>query len=400
MPGLGSGKKETSMAGPAQWYNVADVRRAAQRRLPKALFEFIDRATEDDIAMRHNRAAIEALRIVPRLPRDVSGRDLSTTLFGAPLSMPLLIAPTGASGVMWHEAELCLARAAKAAGVPYTMATGAMVSFERVAREVGGRLWFQLYLWPAREHSYDLVRRVAAAGAEALVVTVDTPVSPNREYNTRNGFGSPFRPNAANVADMLLHPRWLLGTLARYLAAGGMPTLRNHPPEYQDPRTRDAIAPRLGLSDDIDLAEIARLRAMFPGKLLVKGIMHPDDARAAVAAGADGVIVSNHGGRNLDAAIATFEALPAVAAAIGDRATVIVDSGIRRGLDIVKARALGAHAVQTGRATLWGASAAGEPGVARVLAILRHELDTAMANVGVRRIDEIGPDLLAPGGST
>ena len=384
------------MTNVADCYNIADIRMAAKRRLPKSLFEFIDRATEDELAMRNNRAAIERIRILPRAPLDVSKRSLSSSIFGKPVDLPMAIAPTGASGLMWYEAELELARAAKAAGIPYTMATGSMVPFERVAKEVGGRLWFQLYVWPDRAATYELVRRVAAAGAEALVVTVDTPVPPNREYNTRNGFGLPFRPTVANVTDISMHPRWLLGTLLKYLIADGMPKMRNHPAEFNNARTRAAIAPRLTLSDTVDLPELKRLRDMFPGKLLVKGIMHPQDALDVVAAGADGVVVSNHGGRNLDAAMATFDALPGIAAAIGGKSTIIVDSGIRRGLDILKAIALGAHAVQTGRATLWGAAAGGEAGVTRVLDLLRHELSTAMANTGVRTIEQIHRGLLAP----
>ncbi len=384
------------MTNVADCFNIADIRMAAKRRLPKSLFEFIDRATEDELAVRNNRAAIERIRILPRAPLDVSNRSLSSSIFGKPVGLPMAIAPTGASGLMWYEAELELARAAKAAGIPYTMATGSMVPFERVAKEVGGRLWFQLYVWPDRAATYELVRRVAAAGAETLVVTVDTPVPPNREYNTRNGFGLPFRPTVANVTDISLHPRWLLGTLLKYLIADGMPKMRNHPAEFNNARTRAAIAPRLTLCDTVDLPEIKRLRDMFPGKLLVKGIMHPQDALDVVAAGADGVVVSNHGGRNLDAAMATFDALPGIAAAIGGKATIIVDSGIRRGLDILKALALGADAVQTGRATLWGAAAGGEAGVTRVLDLLRHELSTAMANTGVRTIEQIHRGLLAP----
>ena len=384
------------MTNLADLYNTAEFRRAAKRRLPRWLFEYIDGATEDEIAVRNNRDAIERIRILPRAPLDVSNRSLKSDLFGRQIEMPLIVAPTGGAGLMWYEAELGIARAAKAAGIPYCMPTGSQVTFERVAREVGGRLWFQLYVWPAREITYALVRRVAEAGAEALVVTVDTPVTPNREYNARNGFGVPFRPTLANLTDMTLHPRWLLGTLLKYLIADGMPKMRNHPPEYNHASTRPAIAPKLGLSDTVDQNEIKRLRDMFPGKLLVKGIMHPDDARAMLALGADGIVVSNHGGRNLDAATATFDALPGIVQAVGGKTTIIVDSGIRRGLDIIKARALGADAVQTGRATLFGASVGGEAGVTRILDLLRHELSTGMANCGVRTIEEITRDLLAP----
>jgi (S)-mandelate dehydrogenase len=383
------------MADLSDCYNIADIRRAAKRRLPKSLFEFIDRATEDEIAVRNNRDAIERIRIMPRAPLDVSNRVLETEIFGRKAAMPMAIAPTGAAGLMWFHAELELAKAAQKAGIPYTMATGSMTAFETVANQAGGRLWFQLYVWPDRDVTYDIVKRVASAGAECLQVTVDTPVPPNREYNTRNGFGIPFKPSVANVTDMLLHPRWLFGTFMKYWMEDGMPKLRNHPPEFNDPAKQAALAARYSLSANVDLDEIKRLRDIFPGKLLVKGIMHPQDALDVVAAGADGVVVSNHGGRNLDAAVATFDALPGIAAAIGGKATIIVDSGIRRGLDILKAVALGADAVQTGRATLWGAAAGGEAGVTRVLDLLRHELSTAMANAGARTVQDINRGLLA-----
>lgn len=382
------------MAGIDDCYNIADIRRMAKRRLPKTLFDFIDGATEDHLAVANNRSAFEKIRILPRAPFDVSNRNLSTTLFGKPLSMPLSIAPTGGSGLMWYEAELALARAAKEAGLMYTMATGAMVSFERVAAEVGGRLGFQLYVWEDREPSYALVKRVAAAGAEMLQVTVDTPVPPNREYNIRNGFGFPFRPTVENVTDMMLHPRWLVGTLFRYLIEDGMPKQRNNPPEYNDMRTHAQVKPRFATSASVDLDEIKRLRDIFPGKLLVKGIMHPADAVTVLDAGADGVVVSNHGGRNLDAAVATIDALPGIVQAIGGRGTIILDSGVRRGLDILKAVAMGADIVQTGRATLWGAAAAGQAGVARALDLFRHELSTAMANAGIATLGQIPSDLL------
>ena len=377
------------MADLSNCYNIADIRRAAERRLPRALFEFIDRATEDEIAVRNNRAAIERIRLVPRAPRDVSNRSLATTLFGQPVALPMAIAPTGAAGLMWYEAEMELARAAKAAGIPYTMATGSMTPLEKVAREVGGRLWFQLYVWPDRDLAYALVRRVVEAGFEALVVTVDTPVQPNREYNTRNGFGFPFRPTAANVTDMLLHPRWLAGTLGRDIAAGGMPQQRNHPPEYNDPRTRAAVAARFGLSDTIGIEEIKRLRDLFPGKLLVKGIVHPDDAREAVQRGVDGIIVSNHGGRQVDGAIPALEAFWQIAEAVGDAVPLLFDSGVRTGADALKALALGTRMVGLGRPVMWALGVDGENGVHTYLRNFLAEFDLTLALSGYTRISDL-----------
>ncbi len=377
-------------------YNIGDLRAAARRRLPRGIFEYVDRGTEDEVALAENRAAINRIKLVPRAPVDVSARSTATALFGQDIGMPLAIAPTGAAGVMWHKGEIALARAAKAAGVPFTLATGSMTALDELAREVQGRHWLQLYVWRDRSLSYDLVRRAADAGYEALVVTVDTPVLPNRDYNIRNGFGVPFRPTVRNVTDMLLHPRWVAGTLLPYLRSTGMPRLENHPPEFNASATRAAMAPRVALSDTVDWSEIRRLRDRWPRKLMVKGILHPQDALDAVEAGADGVIVSNHGGRNLDGAIASFDALPAIAGAIRDRATVIVDSGVRRGSDILKAVALGAHAVQVGRATLYGTAAGGQAGAARALEILRYELDVAMANTGCVSIGSITGAILAP----
>ncbi|HEY0419025.1 MAG TPA: alpha-hydroxy acid oxidase, partial [Acetobacteraceae bacterium] len=243
----------------ADCHNIADLRRVAKRRLPRGVFEFIDRGTEDEVAVRENRAAIERIRLIPRMPLDVSNRSLASSLFGAPVSMPLAIAPTGAAGLAWYKGELELARAAKAAGIPFTMATGSMTKLEEVAREAGGRLWFQLYVWPDRELTYALVKRAAENGYEALVVTVDTPVSPNREYNTRNGFGVPFRPSVSNIADVILHPEWLITTLLPYLCTVGMPRQENHPPEFHARETRAAWAPRFGLSDSVDWEELKRL---------------------------------------------------------------------------------------------------------------------------------------------
>lgn len=379
----------------ARCYNIADLRAAAKRRLPRMLFEIIDRGTEDEIALRGNRAAIDRIKLMPRVGVDVAERSLATTLLGQPAAMPLAIAPTGWAGLFWHEGELALARAAKAAGVPFTLATGSMVVLERVAREVGGRLWFQVYIWPERNLTYDLVRRVAAAGYEAIVVTLDTPVAPNWEYFLRNGFSMPFRPTAANMTDMLMHPRWLFGTLMRYLVSTGPPRLQHHPPAARR-RRKGAAAPPVLLNPTVDWADIRRLREMWPGKLLVKGILHPADALSAVAAGADGVVVSNHGGRNLDGALASFAALPAVVEAVGGKAAILVDSGVRRGSDLAKALALGADAAQTGRATLFGMAAAGEAGVARALDLLRRELDTTMAMLGCREIGGIARTILAP----
>ncbi len=382
------------MTALARCYNIADLREAARKRLPKGVFEFVDRGSEDEVGLRNNRAGFERIKLRPRSLVDVSGRSMQTTLFGKPMGMPLAIAPTGAAGLCWYEGELELAKAAAAAKVPFTLATGAMTSMEKIAREAGGRLWMQLYLWNDRQLSYELVQRAERAGFEALVLTVDTIVAPNREYNARNGFNLPFHPTPRAIADMLAHPRWLTGVLTRYLTTTGMPRYENLPERFRSKITADPSQKEITRQDTMTWEDVRRLRDLWPRVLMVKGIMRADEAVRAVEYGADAVIVSNHGGRNLDSAMASIDALPEIVEAVGDRATVILDSGVRRGSDIAKALALGAKAVLVGRATLYGTAVAGEAGALHALTMLRGELDRVMAYTACNTVDEIGPEIL------
>jgi isopentenyl diphosphate isomerase/L-lactate dehydrogenase-like FMN-dependent dehydrogenase len=376
-------------------YNIADLRRIAQRRLPKGLFEFVDRGTEDEVSLRHNRAIFERIRFKPRTLVDVSRRSQEITLFGQKQRMPLVIAPTGTAGLMWYRGEIELARAAAAAGIPFTLATGSTTAMERIAEEVGGiPLWFQLYMWPDRNLSHQLIERARAAGFKALVVTVDGAMSGNREYNLRNGFTIPFSFTRRNVTDVLMHPRWMLAVLARYVVSTGMPRYENYPSEIKYRITARPMGRSMMRNDSLTWDDLRVLRKMWPNLLLVKGILHPQDAISAVDCGADGVIVSNHGGRNLDSIISPMEVLPEIADAVGKRATVLVDSGFRRGTDVVKALAMGASAVQIGRSTLYGVAAGGQAGAARALTIFREEIDRVLALVGCRSITDLTPDFL------
>ncbi|HXF67266.1 MAG TPA: alpha-hydroxy acid oxidase [Burkholderiales bacterium] len=376
-------------------YNIWDLRALARRRLPKGLFEFIDRGTEDEVALANNRAVFERIRFRPRTLVDVSGRSQQVALFGRTHEMPLAIAPTGTAGLLWYEGEIALARAARAAGVPFALATGSMTAMEKVAQEAGGTLWFQLYMWPDRSLSHKLVERARAAGYQALIVTVDGVVPGNREYNLRNGFTVPFSFTRRNVADVLAHPRWLLGVLARYLATTGMPRYENYPSEIKYRVTARPMGRSQMRNDSLNWDDLRALRRIWPGTLMVKGILHPRDAAAAAECGADAVIVSNHGGRNLDSAVSPIEVLPEVVDAVGHRITVLVDSGFRRGSDVVKALALGAKGVLIGRATLYGVAAGGEAGARRALALLREEIDRVMALIGARSVAELSPEFLA-----
>ena len=374
-------------------YNVFDLRDAAKRRLPKAIFEFVDRSTEDEVALKNNRAAFERIKLRHRSLVDVSNRTTKTMLFGKEISMPMAIAPTGAAGLCWHEGELELAKAAAKAKIPFTLATGAMTNMEKIAREANFRLWFQLYVWKQRDLSYGLIERAKNAGFEALIVTTDTIVPPNREYNARNGFNIPFQPNVRFTLDIMKKPEWFANVLVKYLTSIGMPRNENYPPQYQralraDPKMFDVMR-----QDNLNWEDVKIFRDKWPGILMLKGINRVDDALKAISYGVDGIIVSNHGGRNMDSAAATIDMLPEIAQAVGDKITVLLDSGIRRGSDVAKAVALGAKCVLTGRATLYGTAVGGEAGASKAVGIIKTELDKTMAYTGCNGIDEITTDI-------
>jgi (S)-mandelate dehydrogenase len=380
------------MADLARAVNIEDLRRLARRRLPRAIFDFFDGGAEDEVTLRGNRAAFERIRLLPRVLVDVAQVDTRISLFERPMNLPLAIAPTGGISAGRYGAELALARAAKAAGVPFTMATPSAFTIERVAQEVGGRLWFQLYAVRDLAFREKLVQRARAAGYEAILVTVDLPVSGKRERDPRNGFHTPYSPNWRNSKDVVFKPAWAWDMIRNGLP--GMANLEGYP--FSAPSGTDIVT-AVGREMDAGLSwdYIRRLRDQWPGKLLLKGVERPDDAERAVAVGCDGVVVSNHGGRQLDGATPTLEALPAIASAVGGKISVLLDGGVRRGVDILKARALGAQAVLTGRATLFGAMAGGEPGARRALEILATELARAMQLCGARSVAEIGPELVA-----
>jgi isopentenyl diphosphate isomerase/L-lactate dehydrogenase-like FMN-dependent dehydrogenase len=378
-------------------YSIADFREIAKRRLPKGLFEFIDRGNDDEIAMRENIAALERIKLVSRVLTDVTRRHQGITLFGKPQQTPFIIGPTGSAGLTWFQGEIALAKAAKANGIPFTLATGSMTGMERVVEEAGGNLWFQLYLWPERPLSHQLVERANKAGYEALVFTVDTPVSPGREYNLRNGFMIPFQFTRRNVMDVSMHPRWLLGVICRYLLNGGLPRYENFPAHMQTRITALPMGRSMATNTGMNWDDVRTLRKLWPRTLIVKGIQHPDDAIMAAHCGADAVVVSNHGGRVLDAAVPTIDTLPRIVDAVGKRMTVLVDGGFRRGADVVKALALGANAVMLGRAPLYGTASAGEAGAMKVLQLYRDEIDRVMGLIGCRDVAELGLQHIAGG---
>jgi (S)-mandelate dehydrogenase len=377
----------------ARAVNIADLRRMAQARLPRSVFDFFDGGAEEESTLAGNRAAFQRVRLLPRVLVDVHAVDTGVELFGVRMNLPMAVAPTGAISAGRNNADLMIARAARAAGSPYTLATPATNSIEEIADQAGGRLWFQLYLLKKMDLRMQLVRRALAAGYEALLVTVDLAVAGKRERDLRNDFTAPFRPSWRNSRDVQLTPAWLLD-----MARHGIPEMRTLEGLVRATTRMTDVAASVGRELDAAFAwdDLKALRDAWPGRLLLKGVVHPADAERAAAAGCDGIVVSNHGGRQLDGAVATLDALPEVVRAAGAKLTVLVDGGVRRGVDLLKARALGAQAVLTGRATLFGAMAGGEAGATRAIDILGGEFERAMSLCGVARAADIGPDLLAP----
>ena len=371
-------------------HNIADLQRAARRALPRSVFEFIDGGAEDEVTLARNRGGFADLALVPRVLRDVGEVDTSTTVLGQRVEVPFLAAPTGLATFAHPSGEVGVVRGVHGAGSIYLLSGASARTPEEVAAAAtGARPWFQLYLWRDRGRVRELLARVREAGFAALALTADVPVSGRRERDLRNGFTIPPRLGPSTIAQGLAKPRWSRG----FLRAGGLSVGGG------GVKGAVAFASRVNAQMDPTLTweTLEWLRGEWPRSLLVKGVLHPDDARRAVAAGADGILVSNHGGRQLDAAISSIAALPAIADAVGDDAEVLLDGGVRRGTDIVKALALGARACLGGRPVLYGLAAGGEAGARRAVELLRDELSTSMALMGCAGVAELTRDHIHDG---
>lgn len=369
--------------------NVEDARRAAKRRLPRGLFDYIDRGSEDEVSITANRQRLDAIRLAPSVLVDVSERSPAAEILGQAQPIPLVIAPTAVAGLVWHDGEIALARAAAAAGIPFCVSTQSITSVERIAAESGAKLWFQLYVWKNRQRMLALLDRAWAAGAETLVLTVDTAVGPNREYNLRNGFGIPLKASLRAGIDLMLHPRWTASVMLRSLAASGVPTYAHYPDEFRTRLGRLALSDELNLATDVTWEDVRLLRQRWRGKLVLKGVLRVGDALTALSHGVDAIVVSNHGARNLDCAPGPTEVLPAIAEEVGGRMEILADSGVRRGADIARFIALGASGVLIGRATLYGVAIGGAAGAGRVLDLLTHELNVTMGMLGARSLVDL-----------
>lgn len=371
--------------------SIAELRALARRRLPRFAFDYIDGGAEDEIALADNTAAFAALRLIPRAGVDVARRDLSAELFGRRWAMPFGIAPTGLSDVAGHGTDLAIARAAAEVGVPYILSTVATTDIETMARALDGVFWFQLYMPGRREIGHDLVRRARDAGAGALFVTLDVAAPGKRERDLRNAFALPFRLTPRVLVDILRRPAWALD-----MARHGPPrfaSLARYAPPGSTAHTLAAFMASQ-ITADLTWEEVARLRDLFPRPIVAKGVSCPQDVERAARLGLDGVVLSNHGGRQLGLAEAPILLLPEAVRAAAGRLAVMLDGGIRRGAHIAAAVALGARFVFAGRPTLYGAAAGGLAGARRALAILRDELDRTLALLGAPDIAALRPEMV------
>lgn len=375
-------------------HNIGQVRDLARRRLPRAIWEFIERGTEDDLLVNRNVAALQAVQLLPRTLRDVSQRSAGIELFGRRQPLPLVIAPTGVSDLLWYRGERAIASAAAAAGIPFTQTTSSTTSFAEIAKCATAGHWMQMYLWERRDLSWRVVEQAGENGADVIVLTVDTPMWPLREFNKRAGMSNPVRPNATLVSDFLKRPSWFASVIARYYLEGGLPQFANYPPEVGGKLT--GTVSRVANSSSVNWTDVDDLRKRWPGKLVIKGVLSAEDAKIALDHGIDGIAVSNHGGRNFDSSPPAIDVLAGIVDAVGDRTTVLFDSGVRRGADVVKAMAVGAKAVLIGRATLYGCAAGGQAGAKHAIDLLAGEIDVAMAMVGVTRLEELDRGYLMP----
>ena len=376
--------------------NLDDLRRMARRKLPRIAFDFIDGGADDEQCLARNRAAFAQHCLLPRYLRDVRVREQGVTLFGRRYASPVGISPTGLAGLFRPDADRMLAAAARAADVPFLLSSAANAALEDVLPCAPEHVWFQMYCTSDERINDDLVARARAAQVRVLVVSVDVPVNSNRERNRRNGFSRPFRMTPGVVLEALGHPMWVL----RYLRTGGIPMMRNWMPYAQAGADAGQVADLYGTltpAPMVDWDHLRRIRAAWPGPLVVKGLLHPEDARTAVGLGVDGLVVSNHGGRQLDAAPSPLALLPAIRAAVGPALPLLLDSGVRRGSDAVIARCLGADAVIFGRPTLYGVAVAGQAGAAHALQIMRREIDQVLAQIGCRDFNALDAGYLWPG---
>ena len=371
---------------------IEDLREFARRQVPRVFFEYVDAGSYSQETLRANRTDLEQIKLRQRVMVDVSSRDTSTTMIGEKVSLPVALAPVGLPGLIHGGGEILACRAAQAAGIPFTMSTPSICSIEDLAAAVNKPFWFQLYVMKDRGFTRSLIERAAAARCTALVLTVDLPMMGQRHVDIRNGLSVPPSLKIKNVVEMAMKPRWTLGVLA-----GKRRTLGNFDGYIKNREGIRSILQWVGSQFDQTLSwkDVDWVRNLWPGKLIIKGILDVEDARLATKTGATALVVSNHGGRQLDGTVSSISMLPKVVDAVGSETEVLFDGGIRAGQDVLRALALGAKGCLIGRAYIYGLGAGGELGVAKAIDIIKRELEFSMALTGVKRVSEIGRHILA-----
>lgn len=383
----------------SQALNIEDLRTLARRKVPSFAFSYVESGAEDHVTLEHNREVFKGLRLIPRQLRDVSEIDTSTRFFNRPVSLPFAICPTGYNGMLNRHGDLKLAKAARNFGIPFIQSTMSTSSIEAIAAELqGNEHWFQLYVLKDRTISQRLMRRAAAVGCDTLVITTDSVIIGNREDDRRN-FVRPQVLTIAKKLNAIRHPRWALDVIW----PDGIPIFGNLTeflPKHQWSTAGGAHFISEQMERGLDWRRIDEIRDDWPGKLVIKGLLHPQDIALALQHGADGVILSNHGGRQLDGSVSPMEQLPAVVERFADQCEIFLDSGFRRGSDIAKALALGARGAFLGRATLYGLAAGGQQGVETALQMLSDELQTCMGQLGCANIqDLLATEIVGPSAS-
>ena len=371
--------------------NIDDLRRMAQKRVAKAVFDYVDRGSYDEQTLRANRADLEALRFRQRVALDVDRRTTRSTMVGEEVTMPVAIAPVGLTGLNWADGEILGARAAQAFGVPFTLSTMSICSIEDVAGAVAKPFWFQLYVMRDRGFSASLIERAKAAGCSALVLTLDLQIQGQRHRDLKNGLAVPPRLTPGTMLDVMTKPGWALNVLS-----GRRKSFGNLEGRIPDAKSLSTLSQWIAGQFDPTLSwkDVEWVQKLWGGKLILKGILDAEDAKIAASSGADAIVVSNHGGRQLDGTVSSIRALPEVVQAVGDRVEVLFDGGIRSGQDVLRALALGAKGTLIGKSFAWGLGAMGETGVTKVLEILHKELDVTMALCGLRDVRDASPSIL------
>ena len=371
------------MAKPGRIHNVEDYRGLAHKRLPRAVIDFIEGGAEDEITISRNRESFESIHIIPRILTDVSVRDISTTILGTPVSSPIVLCPVGLATLAHPLGEVAAGIAAANKGIISTYSSSSSWNLEDIAAASSGVKWFQLYIWKDRKLTAEIIERARKSGYQALVLTVDVPISARRERDLRNGFTIPPRPRVNQIGDLVQHFGWFYAQLKSEITGHKM-SMGNFTPENVGMRTRLKMLEVVNelFDPSITWSDVAWLKSIWNGPIVIKGIMTPEDAKLAIKAGADAIWISNHGGRQLDGVSGTIEVLPEIAKAVKGKVEIYLDGGVRRGSDIVKAIALGANACMIGRPYMYGLAANGAAGVESIIGILEIEMDATMALMG------------------